>query len=81
MTFNKMNAHTMPIFIQLEFLKIEDIRQLQLLSFVYDCLNKTVSVFYHDYFTPSSECHIILIQDKLPVVIFFWNRKALFSMV
>ena len=57
MTFNKMNAHTNPIFIQLEFLKIEDIRQLQLLSFVYDCLNKTAPVFFHYYFTPSSERH------------------------
>ena len=57
MIFNKMNAHTNPIFIQLEFLKIEDIRQLQLLLFVYDYLNKTAPVFFHDYFTPSSECH------------------------
>ena len=57
MTFNKMNAHTNPIFIHLEFLKIEDIRQFQLLSFVYDCLNKTAPVFFHDYFTPSSERH------------------------
>ena len=57
MTFNNVNAHTNPIFIQLEFLKIEDIRQLQLLSFVYDCLNKTAPVFFHDYFTPSSERH------------------------
>ena len=57
MTFNKMNAHTNPIFIQFEFLKIEDIRQLQLFSFVYDCLNKTAPVFLHDYFTPSSERH------------------------
>ena len=57
MTFNKMNTHTNPIFIQLEFLKIEDIRQFQLLSFVYDCLNKTAPVFFHDYFTLSSERH------------------------
>ena len=57
MAFNKMNAHTNPIFIQLDFLNIEDIRQLQLLSFVYDCLNKTASVFFHDHFTPSSERH------------------------
>ena len=57
MTFNKMNTHTNPIFILLDFLKIEDIRPLQLLSFVYDCLNKTAPVFFHDYFTPSSERH------------------------
>ena len=49
MTFNKI--------IQLNFLKIEDIRQLQLFSFVYDCLNKTAPVFFHEYFTPSSERH------------------------
>ena len=54
---NKMNAHTNPIFIQLDFLKIEVIRQLQLLSFVYDCPNKTAPVFLHDYFTLSSERH------------------------
>ena len=58
MTFNKINEPTNPIFIQLEFLKIEDIRQLQLFSFVYECLNKTVPVFFHDYFTPSSERRI-----------------------
>ena len=46
---SKMNAHTNPIFIQLEFLKIEDTRQLQLLSFVYDCLNKTAPIFFRDY--------------------------------
>ena len=44
------NAHTNPIFIQLEFLKIEDIRQLQLFSFIYGCLNKTAPVFFYDKF-------------------------------
>ena len=33
----------------------KDIQQLQLLSFVCDCLNKTAPVFFHDYFTPNSE--------------------------
>ena len=41
MTFNNVTEHSNPIFARLEFLKIENIRQLQLLSFVYDCLNKT----------------------------------------
>ena len=57
MTFNKMNAYTNPIFIQFDFLKIEDIRQLQLLSFVYDCLSKTAPVFLHDHSALSSERH------------------------
>ena len=57
MNFNKANAHTNPIFPQLEFLKIDDIRQLQLLSFVCDCLNKIAPIYFHDYFVPSSQVH------------------------
>ena len=55
MTFNKITDHSNPIFARLEFLKIDDIRQLQLLSFVYDCLNKTAPVYFHDYFVSCSE--------------------------
>ena len=40
MTFNEQNAHTTHIFASLEFFKFDDIRQLQLLSFVYSCQNK-----------------------------------------
>ena len=40
MTFASKTDHTDPIFTNLEFLKIDGIRQLQLLSFVYDCHNK-----------------------------------------
>ena len=57
MTFNKANAHTNPIFTQLEFLKIYDIRQLQLLSFVSDCLNKIAPIYFHGYFVPCSQVH------------------------
>ena len=80
MTFNKMNAHTNPIFSQLEFLKTEDIRRLQLLSFVYDCLNKAVPVFFHDYFTPSSEGHNFNTRLASRVNLFL-ERKTLFKMV
>ena len=44
-------------FARLEFLKIEDIRQLQLLSFVFDCLHKTAPVYFHDYFVSCSQLH------------------------
>ena len=57
MTFNKVTEHSNPIFARLEFLKIEDIRQLQLLSFVYDCLNKTAPVYFHDCFVSCSQLH------------------------
>ena len=40
MTFNKQTAHSTPIFADIQLLKIDDIHQLQLLNFVYDCQNK-----------------------------------------
>ena len=46
MAFNNVTKHSNPIFARLEFLKLEDIRQLQLLSFVYDFLNKTAPVYF-----------------------------------
>ena len=57
MTFNKVTEHSNPIFARLEFLKIKDIWQLQLLSSVYDCLNKTAPVYFHDYFVSCSQLH------------------------
>ena len=57
MTFNKQNAHTTHIFASLEFLKFDDIRQLHLLSFVYDCQNKLAPIYFHDYFVQCSQVH------------------------
>ena len=57
MAFKKQTEHSDPIFSNLELLKIEDIRQLQLLSFVFDCLNKIAPVYFHDYFVQCSQVH------------------------
>ena len=57
MTFASKTDHSDPIFANLEFLKIDGIRQLQLLSFVYDCQNKLAQVRFHDYFVPCSPVH------------------------
>ena len=48
---------TDPIFTNLEFLKIDGIRQLQLLSFVYDCLDKLAPIHFQEYFVPCSQVH------------------------
>ena len=45
LTFNKQTAHSTPIFADIQLLKIDDICQLQLLTFVYDCLNKLSPLF------------------------------------
>ena len=54
MTFVSRIDHSDPIFANLEFLKFNGIRQLQLLSFVYDCQNKLAP---DEYFVPCSQVH------------------------
>ena len=57
MTFNKQTAHSTPIFANIQLLKIDDIRQLQLLTFVYDCQNKLAPTNFHHYFVKCSQVH------------------------
>ena len=58
MTFALKTDHTDPIFFtSLEFLKIDCIRQPQLLSFVYDCHNKLAPIHFQEYFVPCSQVH------------------------
>ena len=57
MTFNKQTAHSTPIFANIQLLKIDDFRQLQLLTFVYDCLNKLAPTYFHHYFVKCSQVH------------------------
>ena len=53
MTFNKQTAHTTPIFADIQLLKIDDIRQLQL----HDCQNKVAPAYFHHYFVKCSQVH------------------------
>ena len=57
MTFASKTDHSDSIFASLQFLKIDGIRQLQLLSFVYDCRNKLAPVHFQKYFVPCSQVH------------------------
>ena len=57
MTFKKETAFSTPIFSDLEFLKMDDIRQLQLLSFVYDCQNKLAPSYFHNFFVQCAQIH------------------------
>ena len=51
MNFKEPNSHTEPLFAQLQFLKIHDMHELQLLSFMYDCRNHLAPTHFHSYFT------------------------------
>ena len=57
MTFNKQTVSSTPIFSYLEFLKTDDIRQFQLLSFVYDCQNKLAPAYFHKFFVQCAQIH------------------------
>ena len=57
MTFNKQTTHSTNIFANIQLLKIDDIRQLQLLTFVYDCQNKLAPTYFHHYFVKYSQVH------------------------
>ena len=57
MTFSEINAHTALLFSQLGILKVHDVHQFHLLSFVYDCYYKIAPAHFHSYFKPSSEVH------------------------
>ena len=57
MTFNKQTASSTPIFSSLEFLKMDDIRQFQLLSFVYDYQNKLEPAYFHKFFVQCAQIY------------------------
>ena len=78
-TFASKTDHSDPIFANLEFCKIDGIRQLQLLSFVYDCQNKAAPLHFHDYFKPCSQVHRSTLGWH-PVVIFSLKEEIHFNM-
>ena len=46
-----------PFFSNLKFLKMDDIRQFQLLPFVYDCQNKLAPAYFHTLFVQCTQIH------------------------
>ena len=54
-TFNKETASSTPILLNLEFLKMDDICELQLRSF--DCQNKLAPAYFHNFFVQCAQIH------------------------
>ena len=53
-------SHTLPIFKTLKLLRLQDVFQLKMLSFVFESINKLNPMCFHDFFTCTSsihECH------------------------
>ena len=57
MTASKYNAHTEPIFKQLNIMKVEESFELQCLNFYYKFKTNTLPAFFDNIFTRNSDIH------------------------
>ena len=57
MTFSNPCAHSLPLFSDLQILKLDDIYYLYVSSFVYECHNNLATNHFSDYFTQVSDIH------------------------
>ena len=56
-SFAHFTALSSPIFSDLNILKLHDLFQLKLLSFVYDCVNRTSPSCFHSFFDLIESVH------------------------
>ena len=57
MIFSDPFAHSLPLFFELQILKLDDIYHLYVSSFVYKCQNNLAPNHFSDYFTQVSDIH------------------------
>ena len=60
----------------LELLKLSDIQSLQLLSFVYDCVNHMTPDYFSDYFKHVSNVHSICTRQAIRDNLFLESRRT-----
>ena len=75
-TFNEITATSGPLFDSLQILKLNDLFQLQVASFVYECINSLAPIYFKNYFTSIHTVHgigtrklgkeICLLFDAIP---------------
>ena len=58
-TFSDITASSDPLFDRLQVLKLADLFQVQVLSFVYECVNKIAPSYFSGYFTGINMIHNI----------------------
>ena len=56
-SFENFTSHSTPIFLNLKILKLHDLFQIKLLTFVYDCINKTAPSYFHSFFALVETVH------------------------
>ena len=72
--FEHFTSPSTPIFSDLKILKLQDLFQLKLLCFVYDCVNKNSPNWFHNFFESVSNAHQYSTRQASKNDIFL-NRK------
>ena len=65
MSFSEINASSGPLFDRLQILKLNDIFQLQVASFVYECTNNIAPAYFRNYFTKINTIHRINTRQSM----------------
>ena len=76
MTYSSVLDHSNPLFKDLELLKLSDIRSLQLILFVYDCVNHMTPDCFSDYFKHVSDVHSICTRQAIRDDLFLEMRHT-----
>ena len=79
MTFSEPTAHSSPLFSDLKILKVGDIYQLHISSFVFECHNDIAPAHFRD-FSDLFLQFILIILEVLHVVIFSLLEKTHYNM-
>ena len=65
MSFSEINASSGPLFERLQILKLNDMFQLQVASFVYECTNNIAPAYFRNYFTKINTIHRIITSQSM----------------
>ena len=76
-SFVHFTAPSSPIFSDLKILKLHDLFQLKLLSFVYDCVNRTSPSCFHSFFDLVESVHLYGTRQVTKKDIFLTQKNTL----
>ena len=76
-SFENFTAPSMPIFSDLKILKVHDLFQLKMLSFVYDCIKKIAPPYFHSFFELVDSVHQYSTQQVTNNDIFLTQMNTL----
>ena len=80
MTFSEPTAHSSPLFYDLNILKLDDLHQLSISVFAYECQNNIAPLYFVNYFTQTTNIHSYNTRSAARGDFFILQKKTLCSM-